>query len=588
MIVLRLGPHEDPNTDIILLGHSMGGLLSAEVALMEPYSAGSIRRFRHRILGTINFDTPFLGMHPGVIASGLGSIFRPAPESPAARTSSTLSGSQDLQLTPTTSRTQSSTEPSYFGDSAANTTTLMPTESTSSTTTLPLSSPYDIPTRDPNYDPPFTNDVRMPQRTGWSNAWHFINKHSDGLAKATKSYVTSHLEFGGCLADYNGLKNRYAKLRALEDVDPADDTSVRFVNYYTASTGRPKKVKNATQSASRPPTGQLDSEMVRVGDQVQGVHLDAPDRRPSSLSPRVSLEQTKEDSTHAEDNPEHDNDLLDAGHLESDGEGAVSDASLAMNQMDPTPVTDDEHEESPGKNADAAPLPPIGSAASNSSDRPRSLDEGPPLANPPQPPQKAPSLPPVPAAPPEPSPFDPSPYTDKETRKLAEKEHSRTVKAYQRAVKDRDKAINDRRKFLEKREKNAAKEREKQIKLEEKERVKAELDLAKNESKDAPSKPTTIEEPSPPISKTSTNAPSDSAAAADEREGKPKRDKKFCLLPPTTNNQVDPCWIRIFMPGVDEVGAHCGLFFVDGERYEHLVGDVAERIRTWVDAKGEA
>src|ERR1700761_446894 len=31
-----LEPHEDADTDVVLLGHSMGGLVSAEVALMPP------------------------------------------------------------------------------------------------------------------------------------------------------------------------------------------------------------------------------------------------------------------------------------------------------------------------------------------------------------------------------------------------------------------------------------------------------------------------------------------------------------------------------------------------------------------------
>jgi hypothetical protein len=35
------------------------------------------------------------------------------------------------------------------------------------------------------------------------------------------------------------------------------------------------------------------------------------------------------------------------------------------------------------------------------------------------------------------------------------------------------------------------------------------------------------------------------------------------------------------MEGVDEVGAHCGLF-LPGAQYENLVRDVGERVLTWV------
>ena len=62
-----------------------------------------------------------------------------------------------------------------------------------------------------------------------------------------------------------------------------------------------------------------------------------------------------------------------------------------------------------------------------------------------------------------------------------------------------------------------------------------------------------------------------------------KRDKKFCMLPPTlSNGERDPCWPRVFMEGVDEVGAHCGLFFAENPHYETLVGDVGERIESWI------
>src|SRR5689334_25137681 len=55
----------------------MGGLLSAEIVFLPPRQPQHTA-FRHRILGTINFDVPFLGLHPGIITSGLASLFKPA------------------------------------------------------------------------------------------------------------------------------------------------------------------------------------------------------------------------------------------------------------------------------------------------------------------------------------------------------------------------------------------------------------------------------------------------------------------------------------------------------------------------------
>lgn len=74
----RLHPHESPNTDTILLGHSMGGLLAAEVALLNSSFSRIEQISRRRILGTIAFDCPFLGIHPDVVISGISSLFRPA------------------------------------------------------------------------------------------------------------------------------------------------------------------------------------------------------------------------------------------------------------------------------------------------------------------------------------------------------------------------------------------------------------------------------------------------------------------------------------------------------------------------------
>ena len=581
-----LSPHEGPNTDVVLLGHSMGGLLSAEVALLQ----------RHRILGTINFDTPFLGMHPGVIASGLGSLFRPAPESPGARPGETRAESQDIIRTSTNQDPQYCASSSYFGPEATGS-QLMATESSAAPTT-PLPSVLDLPTKDPTFDPPFANDVRLPQRTGWSNAWHFLNKHSDDLRKATQSYVKSHLEFGGAMADYSGLKSRYSKIRALEDVKPPK--RIRFVNYYTASTGRPKKPKKPVPVVSDASTGQVDGDSAQMALQMREASLGSLDGHPPELSPRASIESSGEIETVEEDVQDRDSEST------IEDQGAISDANQAMDVLHPAPVTDDEQEENSNDLDKPAAIKPSKSDPTAESG-PRNASSvaliGPPPLRP------APTLPPIATALEEPAPFNPNLYTDKDTRKLAEKEHSRQVKAYKQSIKDRDKAIADRRKLVEKREKAAAKERAKLGKADERHRIdverrcmeKGERERAKaerEEQKEGEKRRLKAEKQraklesdklrNASLPKTTSTADSSDAECADvePKEGKPKRDKKFCMLPSKEHGQLDACWVRVFMPGVDEVGAHCGLFFVDGARYEWFVMAIAERIQEWVEEKG--
>jgi hypothetical protein len=531
----------------------MGGILAAEVALLPPHSPATGQPFRHRILGTIGFDTPYLGMHPGVIVSGISSLFRPAPQ-PGELNSQLQTGSpgysgQDspssLSLTSATPLEQTLSPQT----SATTLTTLSPTLSHASTMST-------VPTNDPNYDPPFPNDKHLVERKGWNSVLHFINKHSDGLTKATRQYFMSHLEFGGCLADYPGLRNRYAKIRELEDVDDLSQREgpgykpptrrVRFVNYWTASTGIPKK--------PRVPSGQMidkDGHLMAVEVEMKDMSLSDTSSRSATPTPSISVEEyddgvvTKRDVAEV---PEPETSAIQAQMQNLGGNSGVheagSDEPLEMRHIDSIPINEDMEPITKASN----PQRPVSAEHLEGAFERKDSES---------------LLPPLPAVPAEPRPIDLTIYTDKDSRKIAEKEHKQVMKAYQQAVKNRENAIKDRRKLVEKRQRKARQEQEKQLKAGQKERMK--------EKKEEDIRQTTV---NPPPIKTMPN---------EERPQvvKEKKDRKFCLMPPEVNGRRDKCWVRVYMEGVDEVGAHCGLFF-PGPHYESLVGDVGARVEEWV------
>lgn len=71
----------------------MGGLLAAEAAT-DP----SNTRRPKRIIGVIAFDTPYLGMHPHVVVSGIASLFSKKDEKKPKEAKSERSMNQHPQV----------------------------------------------------------------------------------------------------------------------------------------------------------------------------------------------------------------------------------------------------------------------------------------------------------------------------------------------------------------------------------------------------------------------------------------------------------------------------------------------------------
>lgn len=557
--------------------------MAGEIVLLPPNPLPNAQAFRHRILGIINFDVPFLGMHPGVISAGLGSIFKLAPDKPGAALLTEGDGS-DLTAPAMTSvgNEQEPSRPSRMNTLFA-------------------------PPNDPNFNPAFQNDVVLPVREGWRNAWHFVNKHSEDLRQATKNLVRSHMEFGGAMADYSGLKTRYAKVRALEDENEAvrrrvlnrgrtiSTPRVRFVNYYTASTGRPKKAK------SQSPSSRADSSRRNSLD-VPG-HNSAHDERQSrsrSRSPAVSIEEHHGDDIIKKENlvpPDSEDGLQHiSGEPISDSESEPETKADHLKEVEKDKAKENTDASSSDSEFDSSFLKQSTTTSSIADTAAVDSILGPHFH------VQMPNLPPIPHAPMEPGALDLTPYPDKEARKIAQKEHDRKVKAYKQAIKDRDSAIKDREKLEAKMRKNAAKEILKQRNADDKKREKSDKAKGKQRVIDTPDtasiiSPTTTNtttDPSPNLTRQTTSSQIDGqthlsktstkdiASPKEPKPEKPKKDHKFCMLPSKNNQgERDPAWVRVFMKDMDEVGAHCGLFFL-GETYERLVGDVGADIEEWV------
>lgn len=417
---------------------------------------------------------------------------------------------------------------------------------------------------DPTFNPAYPNDNRLATRNGKiQRAWYFWNKHAGEVFNAAGKYVSSHVEFGGCLADYPGLRRRYNAIRALEDVDEFQQPrapngrlmkQVRFVNYYSASTGRIKEIPDpATRDLLEPPQPPPATEMQTL--QPRPMSDDGNGNTsmlPGSSSPRLSLEEHRD--------------------------GEIISKSVSQLNIDPDPEPappsyDSIHAHNTQRSATAeSNFSPTGSLLSPSS----TIDDGPFSPFSPRTNSDITNLPPLPDLPPHPPQFDPSPYQDDATLRIYCEQHERQMRAYERALKDREKSVKAREKFLAKRRRETAKQEAREAKLIrqqeqklQKEQVKRSATLNPEDYDDH------LRRESEQVGGSSTGAPQQAPRA--------QKDRKFCSLPgkDSQTGQRDPTWIRVYMEGIDEVVAHTSMFQMS-ETYVKMVGDTAERVERWI------
>lgn len=500
-----------------------------------------------------------MGLHPGIIVSGISSLFQPSDD-PLQQGG----GINDTLSAP--------------GSDAQSTISVNTQTSASSFSPPPTSSVPRTPT-DPFYNPPFFNDNPFKEAPFVKRFVNFVNKHkAEGLVNATAKHVLSHLEYGGCLADYPGLTRRYNKLRALEDVDELqaigegkfDSRSqprVRFVNYYTLCSGRKKAPKTPPALEPSSSTDLTTASPPSVDDDADAVP-----------EPRTSLGQNESSAG----NSRVSISIPEPSDLGSEGEtpfiartvspmstgtppadtkddarsGSVTPemSHLSMQDIEPIPMSEfDGAEEHHARRDSTTTTTTTTTTASSLS-----------------------ALPPIPDEPTKPVTPDLSQYTDKDARKQAERESRRLRKAYEQAVKDRERAIRERQKMVDKQRRKASKEASKETERQGKEA----LEERQRQEKAAAADAALLQQ-----QESREGQPESATAQADEppREAKEKekKNKKFCTLPRKTNGVMDPTWVDVYLDGVDEVGAHCGLFF-PGAHYERLIGDVGGRIVDWV------
>ncbi|KAK3990227.1 hypothetical protein QBC44DRAFT_325919 [Cladorrhinum sp. PSN332] len=263
-------PTIDPSVRVILVGHSMGGIVAAETAISlaseqpihnttDPSASSSLDPSASSassmpapnglmfpyIQGVLAFDTPFLGISPGVVAHGAESHY-----AAASTAISQLSGLTSLwggANVNAQARTTKSADPARA----------LPAPPQSPFQSQPQSQPQQQPQQQQQQA---KKDAGSGGGSGWGKwstlamAAGAVGAVAAGGAAAylkreqisqTLNWATSHLEFIGCLGRRDELRRRVSYMVRLNR-----EIGVGFGNFYTRLGNSASAGKLATSSST--------------------------------------------------------------------------------------------------------------------------------------------------------------------------------------------------------------------------------------------------------------------------------------------------------------------------------------------------